>query len=238
MRYLEIDLGRGIAVVLMIIYHFLFDIFYFKSMINFYWLVPAMASIFVLISGICLNISYSKNKNFTKFVRRGIKLFSLGMLITLISFLLLTKGFILFGILHFFGISSLLAYPFLKYFKNKLSYLLLGILIIALGIYLSNLRFETNYFMWLGLIPKNFYTFDYFPILPWFGILLVGIFLGKVFYPSGKRNFQLPIYKGNVVNLFSFLGKNSLIIYFIHQPIILSILFLLGQTEFLSVFSL
>jgi len=236
MRYLEIDLARGIAVTLMIIYHFIFDIFYFSSQFNFYWLAALGASAFILISGVCSNISYSRSKNFSKFARRGIKLFFLGMIVTLTSFLLLNKGFILFGVLHFFALSSFLVYPFLRYFKNRKFYLLSGILIIIFGICLSGLRFDTSYFLWLGLIPNNFYSLDYFPLLPWFGIILIGIFLGKKFYPEGKRNFKFPAFGGKIVGLFGFLGKNSLLIYFIHQPIILSILFLSGHAQFLSAF--
>lgn len=238
MRYLEIDLARGIAVVLMIIYHFLFDIFYFNSQINFYWFATIVASIFILISGMALNISYFKSSKFSKFARRGVKLFVLGMLITLASFIFLKDGFILFGILHFFGLSSFLVYPFLKYSKNKMFYLFSGILIIAAGVYLSSIRFEINYFLWLGLIPKNLYSFDYFPLIPWFGIMLIGIFLGKVFYPNGKRILKIPEFRGKVASLFSFLGKNSLLIYFIHQPIIFFILFLFGHGQFFSVFTL
>lgn len=238
MRYWEIDAVRGIAVSLMITYHFVFDILYFETYNNLYLYAAIIASIFILVSGISLSISYARGGRFLKFSKRGLKLSLLGMIVTAASFLLLKGGFIIFGILHFFGLSSFLIYPFLKYLKNNLSYLFFGVLTIFIGIFLSGLTFETNYFLWLGLIPRNFYTFDYFPIIPWFGILLLGIFLGKTFYPKGKRIFRLPAFKGKIVNVLSFLGKNSLIIYFIHQPIILFILFLMGHGQFLSAFGL
>jgi uncharacterized membrane protein len=90
--------------------------------------------------------------------------------------------------------------------------------------------------VWLGLKPANFYSFDYFPLLPWFGLLLIGIFLGNIFYPNGKRNFKIFIPEGKVANIITFLGKNSLLIYFIHQPIIFFVLLLFGYGGFLSAF--
>jgi uncharacterized membrane protein len=229
-------MARGIAVGLMIIYHFLFDIFYFKSYIDFDWLSTTVALIFIFISGICLSISYSRGGKFSKFAKRGIKLLFFGMLVTAVSFIFLKEGFILFGILHFFGVSSFLLYPFLKYLKNNLSFLFLGIIIVFIGVFLHNNRYESGSFLWLGLIPKDFYSFDHFPLIPWFGFMLIGVFAGKVLYPDGKRRFKVPAFKNRAANIFTFLGRNSLTIYFLHQPIILFILFLLGHGEFLSVF--
>jgi len=236
MRYWKIDVARGIAVTLMIVYHFLFDIYYFKDYTQpFYLFAGMIACIFIAISGACLSISYSRGGRFLKFSKRGVKLLSLGILITVISFLLLRRGVIIFGILHFFGISSFLIYPFLKYLRNNLSYLLFGILMIVAGVFLLNFRVDFYHLIWLGFMPNGFNSFDYFPILPWFGIMLIGVFLGRKLYPKGKRNFKVSSAKGRVVDLFRFLGRNSLTIYFIHQPIIISVLFLLGHSELLSV---
>jgi uncharacterized membrane protein len=225
MRYWEIDFLRGIAVVLMIAYHFAFDLIYFKTYNNLYWLAVPIASLFIMVSGVSLSISYSRGGRFLKFARRGIKLLFLGLVITAVTFILLREGFIFFGILHFFGVTSFLVYPLLKYLKGNLSYLFLGIFIILTGSFLE-------------LRPVNFYSFDYFPLIPWFGVLLIGIFLGKTFYPKGKRNFKIFKLKGRIIDFTTFFGRNSLIIYFIHQPIIFLILFLLGHGEFLSAFNL
>jgi uncharacterized membrane protein len=240
MRYWEVDAARGIAVLLMIAYHFVFSAQYFKTYDSFcwYWFAAPIASLFILVSGISLSISYSKGSRFLKFSKRGIKLLVLACLITFASFLLLRAGFIIFGILHFFAVSSFLIYPFLKFFKNNLSFLFFGILTILTGNFISNISTETNYFLWLGLTPRNFYSLDYFPLIPWFGVLLIGVFLGRTFYPEGKRNFKIFTFKGRLAKFITFLGRNSLIIYFIHQPIIFLVLFLLGHSEFLSALNL
>jgi len=81
--------------------------------------------------------------------------------------------------------------------------------------------------MWLGFIQEGAYALDYFPVLPWFGLVLLGIYYGGVLYPEGKRSFSLKE-KSNVATRFlGFLGRNSLKIYLVHQPIILAFLYLM-----------
>ncbi len=235
MRYPEIDFARGIAVLLMIIYHFIFDI-YFPDYSKIYFFAFPIASSFILISGICLYISYSTRKSFYRFIKRGIKLFSFSLIITILTFLLLKKGFIIFGILHFFALTSFLIFPFLKYMENKFFYFLFGIFSIVLGIFLANFKSDSYYFIWLGITPKNFFTFDYFPLFPWFGFMLLGVFLGKIFYPNGKRCFNINLPNSKIVRAFSFLGRHSLLIYFLHQPLLILILSLLNLTKLTFLF--
>jgi uncharacterized membrane protein len=139
---------------------------------------------------------------------------------------LIGRGFILFGVLHFVGVSIVLAYPFLRL---RTFNLFAGSIFILIGIYLQGLTFNFPWLLWLGFVPYNFYTLDYFPIFPWFGLVLIGIFLGNKFYQDGKRGFKLPDLSGSfIVDLLGTLGRNSLAIYLVHQPIIVATLFLLG----------
>ncbi len=222
MRYLEIDFARGISVFCMIIYHFFFTLQYPNSKISFF-AIP-IASSFIIISGICLHISYSRRKNFMNFLKRGIKLSILSLIITCLSFLFLQRGFIIFGILHFFAFSSFLIYPFLKFLKGSKIFLPLSIISILIGFLISRLEVNSYFLFWLGIRPKNFFTFDFFPLFPWFGVLLFGVFLGRVFYPNGERRFRFKGINSILFKFFAFLGKNSLTIYFLHEPIIILIL--------------
>ncbi len=235
-RFWEIDFLRGIAIVLMIIFHAIYDINYFgrygfnlHSGLGLY-LARAASVTFILLVGISLTLSYSRAKKmqktnnlFSKYLKRGLKIFSWGLIITLITWIFLRGCFVKFGILHFIGLSIILAYPFLKlrYFN-----LTAGIIFICIGNYFKNMTFDFSWLMWMGLLPQHMCTVDYFTIFPWFGLILIGIFLGNSFYSSYIRKFKIPdISNKYFIKLFCVLGRNSLLIYLIHQPILIAILY-------------
>lgn len=220
-RYSEIDILRGIAVVMMIIFHFVFDLDYF-NVYNFnitvgFWLYFArlIAIMFIFLVGVSMTlVYYRKNFEFLDYLKKGSIVFSFGLLITLITYLFLKNGTIIFGILHFIGISIILGSLFLRFKELNL---VLGGILIGLGFYIKNFIVSYPWLVWFGLRFENFYTLDYFPLLPWFGVVLLGIYFGKLLYPKGKRRFNV-----NLENKYlSFLGKHSLVIYLIHQPILI-----------------
>lgn len=231
-RFWEIDTLRGIAILMMITFHILFDLNFFgiyslNLQSGFWWLFARItASVFIMLVGISLTISYSRISKapFKKYLKRGLMIFSWGLLITIATRLFLRDGFIIFGILHFIGTAIILAYPFIKLRKENLA---AGIVIILLGSYLSSFTFDFPYLLWLGLIPDNFYTIDYLPIIPWFGLVLIGIFIGNTIYPKARRSFRLPDLSGLIIiKIISFLGRHSLFIYLLHQPVIIAILYI------------
>ena len=227
---------RGIAIIMMITFHLLYDLNYFGgydlNLHSSFWLYfgRVTATIFILLVGISLTISYSRAKRkqrkriYLKYLKRGLRIFSWGLLITLVTWLFLRAGFVVFGVLHLIGISIIMAYPFLKLrFWN----LLPGVIVISLGLYLKGFTFGFSWFTWLGVTSKQFYTIDYFPILPWFGVVLIGLFLGYLIYPDCTRRFNLfNLSNFAVIRLLCFFGRHSLLIYLIHQPILIAIIYL------------
>ncbi len=237
-RFWEIDLLRGVAIFIMIAVHLLYDLNYFKIYrIELYLhycfiIVYAGGTLFLLLVGISLTLSYSKIKNnFTKkqlrlkYLKRGLGIFGLGLFITFATWVYLGgEGFVVFGILHCIGLSIIFAYPFLRFrYQN----LVLGLLLISIGIVQKKFTFDFNWLVWLGFMPSNFYTVDYYPLLPWFGVVLIGIFLGNCLYQNNARKFKLKDRSQFIAVRFTcFLGRHALVIYLVHQPIIVGLLYL------------
>lgn len=237
-RFWEIDSLRGLAITLMIIFHILYDLNYFGiykiELYSGLFLILAytIGTTFLLLVGISLTLSYNKaSKNLTKkqlhlkFLKRGLKIFGLGIIITIATWLYLREGFIIFGVLHCIGISIILAYPFIK--RRYINFIV-GTIFILLGIVIRTLTFDFQWLIWLGFKPTNFYTVDYYPLLPWLGVVLIGISLGNTIYPNYRRSFQIKDLSGLIVIRFlTYIGRNSLIIYFLHQPILIAAIHLL-----------
>lgn len=241
-RFWEVDSVRGIAIVMMISYHFLFDLSYFNALdlnINsgFFWYFARItAATFIFLVGVSLKLSHSRAEKlnlyssdrafFMKYLKRGLKIFAWGLGITLITWIFIRVNFIMFGVLHFIGVAIIISYPFLK---RRYTNLVVGIICLALGIYLQTIYFDFTGLMWLGFVPSNIHTVDYFPLLPWFGVVLLGTFAGEVLYRDYRRNFHLPdLSRTCPVKFACFLGRHSLLIYLIHQPVLIFLLYLLG----------
>lgn len=232
-RFWEIDAVRGVAILMMIIYHFVYDLDYFGVTDAIYtdpfwfYFQRVTATTFIVLVGVSLAISNAKFVQqgiygqllFWKLVQRGIQIFAWGMGITLITGLILgVELAVRFGILHFIGVSTVLAFPFLK---GRWFNIALGILIVRIGKFLQAQSFAYSWFVWLGFEPADHRYVDYFPLIPWFGVMLIGIALGNTLYKDSRRLFFLPdLVNRFPVNLLQQMGKHSLTLYLIHQPIL------------------
>ena len=235
-RFWEIDFLRGIAIIMMVMFHFLWDLNHFYnfdiSVSKGFWNVFQIttASLFLFLVGISLTISNTNNNaGYIKYLKRGLKIFSFGLIITVVTKLIFPDSFVVFGILHLIGVSIILSYVFRKF---RYLNLLFGIGFVVVGGLLKNYAVNFDWLFFLGLYSNRFYSLDYFPIFPWFGVILIGMFFGNLLYSTNKRNFKLKDSSENkVVNFVCFLGKKSLIIYLMHQIVLYGI-FLMVNTIF------
>lgn len=233
-RYWEIDALRGVAILWMIGFHLTWDlVFYGLVRVNmgrgpWPWFSRIIATMFLTLAGISLVISDSRRgekQRFNRYLLRGLKIFGFGLIITLITFLFLGDDFVVFGILHLIGFSIVAAYPFLPYRRRWVS-LLAGIALTAAGNYFNQQIALTPWFIWLGVNELGRSMADWYPVLPWFGVVLVGIWIGHVLYTAGQRRFTLPDWSGvPLLRELAFLGRHSLLIYLVHQPVLVGILF-------------
>lgn len=214
-RIFEIDLLRATAIVLMVIYHFVFDLNNFTKISVDCEVMPwnligtSSALIFIFISGISSGLSKSSFK-------RGIITFSFGMLVTVVTLVYDTKEYIRFGILHFLGISMMM-FPLLNSLK-KWQLVVLGGVTIILGKIFETINTTTFLLLPLGITYNGFATLDYYPVFPYISVFIFGIFIYKIYYFKG-RSILRNNYNSNLIYLIS---RNSLNIYLLHQPIILA----------------
>jgi uncharacterized membrane protein len=221
---------------MMALSNFLFDLHYFAGCAWCYqgfWLyfARATATLFVLLAGVSLSLSHSRIRGrpgsfiAKKYLKRGLRIFSYGLLVTAATWLFLGRGFVVFGILHLIGLSIILSYPFLE--RKNLG-LVSGIIIILLGFFVQNISTGFPWLVWAGLKPPGFFSVDYTPVLPWSGLVLTGIFLGKHLFPGGKGRFGQGFSSFFPIRILSKLGRNSLIIYLAHQPLFVGIIYLMA----------
>ncbi|MGQ9533209.1 MAG: heparan-alpha-glucosaminide N-acetyltransferase [Desulfotomaculales bacterium] len=245
-RFWEIDFLRGVAVLMMVTYHVLFDLAHFGrypiDVTGGFWLYFARATavLFLLLVGVSLTLSHSaaRRRNpgarrlYLRYLGRGVKLFAWGMAVTLVTYLFVGEGFVVFGILHLIGVAVVLAYPLLRLGVWNL---LPGVGLVVLGLYLQKITAPFFWLVWLGLAPRGFYSLDYFPVLPWFGVVVLGLFLGHLLYPNRVPGVAPAGVSGFLpVAVILGLGRHSLAAYLAHQPLILLVLQVLGVPTPLS----
>ncbi len=221
-RIWELDFLRGLALILMIWFHILYDLnaFYnFKFNLDsgiYYMIGKSSAILFIILSGISSNLSKSN-------VKRGFVVLVCAILITVVTYIISPDLVIVFGILHFFGISMIISGVFKKF--NKYFLIVSGIVIVLASLYfLPCIKPSGNALFPLGIVNDKFRSSDYYPLLPWFGVFLFGIALGKIFYKKKESVLKLK-YLNTPLNI---LGRHTLIVYMLHQPVIAASLYVIN----------
>lgn len=175
------------------------------------------AVLFMLLCGISASIS--KNS-----LKHGLSVFAVGCSLTVITGILddlFHMGLtIQFGILHLMGIALIICTV-----VKKLP-LVWNAVIAACFLFFKKLTafilFPKNYWLFpFGYYTIGFYSSDYYPIFPFVGIVLTGLFIGRIIYRNKKSILPFP-FAGK--DLFSFIGRHSLAFYILHQPPLLGIL--------------
>lgn len=238
-RYWELDACRGVAILLMVTYHLVFDLAFFG-----YYDIPVTSGLWrlygrtsaillLLLVGVALTIGYERSAirqgrppPYRAYLGRGAKLLGWGIVITLLSWTYLGRPVILFGILHLIGAAVMLAYPFLRLGKTNA---IVGLTFLLAGVWVNGIPVTQPWLLWLGLRPHLFHQLDWFPLLPWFGLVLMGVAGGAYLYPTGKRRFDLPAWNSQPgINQLAWLGRHSLLIYLAHQPALMGVLVLVA----------
>lgn len=222
-RIWELDAVRGLCLLLMIYCHIVYDLTELFAVVKlkdptFYnWAMDYTGIFFLTLSGISVTLGNHP-------VKRGLTVIGGGMLCSIATYFLYRVDFapksilIYFGILHCLGVCMLL-WPLLR----KLPFWVLGIL--GAGILLINLPPVKTDSLWLlpfGIRPARWASSDYFPLVPYLGYFLIGSAAGKLLYKNKKS--LLPACSFFPIPQLCFMGRHSLLIYLLHQPILAGII--------------
>ena len=223
-----IDWLRGFAIALMVIYHFCYDLYFFKFWdiafgkglwIPFRYVIVVS---FLALVGVSLVLVHSKGMRWNNMLKRSGQLALASAFVTASSYFVAPEKLTIFGILHFILVASWMAIPFLS---RPLLALVAGILVFIVGHTVKGDVFSSIWLHWLGMMPEYRPALDYVPVFPWFGMVLIGVYLG---HQIMERRFvnrisavELTEYdKTGLSSLLQWAGKHSLVIYLAHQPIL------------------
>jgi uncharacterized membrane protein len=250
-RVFEIDLVRGFVLILVVLYHLIYDLYEFLQLESLSFICSLELDLFLrlpflgvltLISGI--SCSFSRNN-----LRRGGRMLLYSAGFTVVTYLLEFRfwpgiGVIWFNIIHVVSVSTLI-YALLVWLYGKIDrdsrwqenhnltviLVILGSYIAYLGQVVSTLPFQTRPGSWwllpLGFPPPGLVMMDYLPLIPWLGFFLIGAAVGRLSYPDKVTRFpgaspRLLTWLSPII----WIGRHSLLVYILHQP--LSLLLVLG----------
>ena len=222
-RLWELDALRGICLLGMVLVHLSYDL-------DTAGLVPMPGPLsvlqrwggvaFLLISGICVTLG-------RRHIRRGLAVLGCGLVCTAVTGAMYLLGMadrsilIWFGVLHCLGSCMVLWSLFSRLPRWALG--LTGLLAAVLGLLMENTLVDFPWLIFLGLRTPGFASADYFPLLPNLGWFLIGAWLGRCLYRERRSLLPNAPIHNPLIRSLCFMGRHSLIIYLLHQPLLTAI---------------
>jgi uncharacterized membrane protein len=234
-RWDAIDVARGVAIVAMVVYHFTWDLSFLKLIATniveipaWQWFAKSIAGSFLTLVGIGLALAHAGGFKPWTFLRRLLKVGGAAFVITVATYFAFPDSYIFFGVLHCIAAASVFALPFLR--APRIVTLAAAIACLAAPHIFRDPTLDHPLLDWLGLGLLEPRTNDYVPIFPWFGLVLIGIAVGKSLL---RQREAVPLARWRARNpltrALAGAGRHSLPIYLLHQPVLLALLFGLVQ---------
>lgn len=225
-----VDVSRGLAIAGVVLFHVVWDL-EFTGLISGIAYHPAwlafgrlLAGTFMFLVGVALVLAHGQGLNAKVFAKRLAVIALAAVIISIVTWFVFPQSFIFFGILHAITIASLIGIAFL-WLPKGLTFIA-GIGFLVLPYFAASDFFNQRALAWIGLFTEPPPSNDFVPVFPWAGITLLGIVAAKmVFGDKGTDRKRLDLGEGPLTEALVWMGRNSLAIYLVHQPVLLGIIF-------------
>ncbi len=240
-RLRMLDFLRATSIMAMIFYHFVYDLGDFGyinliTVINGYWklFAQSIGCSFLFLSGISFWVMASRGINWLKYFKRLAILTASALLISIVTYAQFGSAFIFFGILHLLATCSIFALMIYRVPIILLIVLGLGLMFLPNfyfdSAYYNDSLFSNKYLAWTGLYNGRTGSVDFYAFMPWSAAFIFGLAIGKIFIKSNYLNNLTPLTfkeekKGVFVSMMLWAGRNSLLVYLIHQPILYALIY-------------
>jgi uncharacterized membrane protein len=223
-RHALIDMARGTAILLMFVYHFSWDLTFFGyARFQLFtdpfwiWFAYVIVSIFLAVMGVAQVMARNRDLNSRTFFRRLALIVGAAAIVTAATYWMDPATFIFFGVLHHVALASILLLAVIHLPSALLIALALATL--AAPHYLQASVFAEPWLLWVGLSPEGVQSVDYVPLLPWFAVPMAGVVLGRWMVRNGVPGYLSwdPVHFS--ARGVRWVGRNSLVLYLVHQPI-------------------
>ena len=229
-----IDLARTAALIGMVAFHVSYDLLMFDLIPRayaasnfFYYHARIVAGSFLVLAGLGLWLAHGQGIRWPAFWHRFVKVAGAAVLVTVATWVAMPDFYIYFGILHAIALFSLLGLAALRLPAPMTA--AIAAVFIAGSFYLSGPQFDAPLLRFIGLSTLPAQTIDFEPIFPWFGAVLLGITLGQLGGRLGLWVQLSGVPSGKWVDRLGWPGRHSLVIYLIHQPILIGLIWAYTQ---------
>ncbi|CTQ56097.1 putative membrane protein [Roseibium album] len=234
-RLAVLDFARGLAVVTMAIYHLSWDLSWFSFVdwpvthgLGWRIFAASIASSFLFLSGIGLDLSHHKGIRWRAFWRRFAVIALAAAAVSLVTYFAFGNQFVRFGILHSIALSSLVVLPFAR--LPVWSSVLAAVFFLTLPLWASSHEFDGQIWLWTGLGTPDYGSVDYVPLAPWAGATFAGLATSRAFRALSIWERLSAILLSDPLGRFTrLLGRHSLPIYLLHQPVLFGLVWLAVQ---------